>query len=320
MTSVIHGYVSRPISNGVHGIERLVSSPKPGDTISFHLRARPAGMVRIDIYQQRAKLVLVASFGPVYCSNAPDGVPTTHDANGQEYYTDDNDWPWPNHDFPIPANWRPGVYVAMFVNVPNSSTVPQPAPAPKPALDVSNGAVLFVVRSPNPKGKILYKLSTLNFQAYNCATRPVHVEADSSYIDPKYFRIFEKKKYPIDMTLYGGEPNQSVGFNGFVGCRVTLLRPGCGIGGETLGDNDKFARATIDRFACYDARFIEWLLSNSYDVDFCTDSDLDEDPKLLVGYQLLLSVGHDEYWTATMMDRVRDFVSKGCGSSRVTRL
>jgi hypothetical protein len=64
-------------------------------------------------------------------------------------------------------------------------------------------------------------------------------------------------------------------------------------------------------FAHWDARFIRWLLRNGYAPEFCTDLDIHADPDLCNRYRLLLSVGHDEYWTETTRDATEDFVSRG---------
>ncbi|WP_033340528.1 N,N-dimethylformamidase beta subunit family domain-containing protein [Catenuloplanes japonicus] len=67
----------------------------------------------------------------------------------------------------------------------------------------------------------------------------------------------------------------------------------------------------IDDLAWWDAPFLAWLERNGYDVDCCTDLDLHEDPGLLAPYRLLLSVGHDEYWSADMRTHVESFVDNG---------
>lgn len=46
-------------------------------------------------------------------------------------------------------------------------------------------------------------------------------------------------------------------------------------------------------------------------VEFCTNTDLDRDSGLLDSYQLLISCGHDEYWSAAMRDSVESFASSG---------
>jgi hypothetical protein len=64
-------------------------------------------------------------------------------------------------------------------------------------------------------------------------------------------------------------------------------------------------------FAHWDAKFISWLYENGIAVDFCTDLDVHRDPHLLDGYRLLLSVGHDEYWSNAQRDSVETFIAGG---------
>ena len=46
-------------------------------------------------------------------------------------------------------------------------------------------------------------------------------------------------------------------------------------------------------------------------IDVCTSFDLDSDAHVLDGVNLLISVGHDEYWSNAMRDRVQAFVAAG---------
>ena len=63
--------------------------------------------------------------------------------------------------------------------------------------------------------------------------------------------------------------------------------------------------------AHWDAPFVAWLEEHDYDVAYCTDFDLHSDPSLLDGVTLLLSCGHDEYWSTEMRRRVLEFVDQG---------
>jgi hypothetical protein len=63
-------------------------------------------------------------------------------------------------------------------------------------------------------------------------------------------------------------------------------------------------------FLLYEQPLIAWLEQN-YVVEFCTNVDLHADPGLLQPYNLLVSCGHDEYWSAKMRDRVEDFCAAG---------
>jgi hypothetical protein len=57
--------------------------------------------------------------------------------------------------------------------------------------------------------------------------------------------------------------------------------------------------------------FLCWMRVNGLPVECCTSIDLHENRSLLDGYRLLLSVGHDEYWSKEMRDNVESFIAKG---------
>lgn len=60
----------------------------------------------------------------------------------------------------------------------------------------------------------------------------------------------------------------------------------------------------------YEEPFLAWAESAGYAVDVCTNADL-EQPGALDGHRLLLSVGHDEYWSWPMRDTVETFIEGG---------
>jgi len=62
----------------------------------------------------------------------------------------------------------------------------------------------------------------------------------------------------------------------------------------------------------HERRFVEWAERAGYGFDFAVSSDLDE-PGALEGYDLVLGVGHDEYWTAAARDAVDAHVRSGGG-------
>ena len=56
--------------------------------------------------------------------------------------------------------------------------------------------------------------------------------------------------------------------------------------------------------------FAVWAERNGYEIDVASSADL-EDPSLLSRYRLLLSIGHDEYWSGPMRDSVEAFIAGG---------
>ncbi|NJR39016.1 MAG: hypothetical protein HC781_09485 [Leptolyngbyaceae cyanobacterium CSU_1_4] len=64
-------------------------------------------------------------------------------------------------------------------------------------------------------------------------------------------------------------------------------------------------------FIQWDIHFVRWVESNGFAVDYCTNVDLHAEPNLLNDYTLFLSIGHDEYWSKEMRDRVEAFIAQG---------
>jgi len=79
--------------------------------------------------------------------------------------------------------------------------------------------------------------------------------------------------------------------------QVSMMRP----------MSEPFARA-FDR---WHPTLVRWLGRQGIQADFCTSVDLHQDLGLLRPYQLLLTAGHDEYWTRRMRDQVDAFVALG---------
>jgi hypothetical protein len=154
-------------------------------------------------------------------------------------------------------------------------------PAPVELRSVfQRAAALFVVRG-RGESPLLYKLPLATYHAYNCTG------GGCFYVNPPR----------------SGTPP---------GSKVTLRRPGGGIGGETCGAPDYYDPSSPRQtFAHWDAAFIRWLLRTGYAPEFCTDLDIHENAELCSGRRLLLNVGHDEYWSEPTRDRVEAFVEAG---------
>jgi len=57
--------------------------------------------------------------------------------------------------------------------------------------------------------------------------------------------------------------------------------------------------------------FLQWAERAGYAIDVCTNADLQEHPEVVDGKRLILSVGHDEYWSGPMRDTVEGFIAVG---------
>jgi hypothetical protein len=189
-------------------------------------------------------------------------------------------WAWPRFDFDIEPNWRAGVYVAVLSPLGDGfrGFVGDP-----PDLSATSGMALFIVERP-VEASILYKLPTFTYQAYNgTGYGSLYAEAVWSHRVP-------------------------------AGFRATMQRPGGGVGGVVMaGDSPDFYRPGSRRqsFAHWDAPFISWLERSGYDVAYCSDLDIHRDPSRLGRNHLLLSVGHDEYWTDEIRHAIEAFLDDG---------
>ncbi len=81
--------------------------------------------------------------------------------------------------------------------------------------------------------------------------------------------------------------------------------------GGVQGNRVSFQRPDRGLFDRWEAPFVRWAEANGYALDYCSNLDLERDASPLDSYALLLSVGHDEYWSAPMRDRVEAFIGAG---------
>jgi hypothetical protein len=199
---------------------------------------------------------------------------------------------WPAHRFPIPAGWRPGVYVAVLREGPDDAR-PRAVSG-----DARQARALFVLRgsAAGRHGRILYKLPLFTYHAYNqvCAE---HWAADRP--DGGWCLYSDFDPLPVGLPL-----------------SVSYRRPGGGTGGTPYdgANGDPFDPTPRQTFVHWDARVVAWLERSGYAVELCTDLDLHRDAgtgSLLEPYALLVSAGHDEYWSAEMRDAVEGWVRRG---------
>jgi hypothetical protein len=61
----------------------------------------------------------------------------------------------------------------------------------------------------------------------------------------------------------------------------------------------------------WETPILQWLAVSGYALDYCSGYDLHDGLDLLGAYQLLVCIGHDEYWTAQMRDTAEHFLATG---------
>ncbi|MCO6454951.1 MAG: hypothetical protein J5I93_06595 [Pirellulaceae bacterium] len=77
------------------------------------------------------------------------------------------------------------------------------------------------------------------------------------------------------------------------------------------GHRVSFDRPPASQFSRWEQPFVAWAEREGLTLDYAANSDLEFRPELLASYRLVLSVGHDEYWSAPMRDHLEAFVAQG---------
>ncbi|HVJ67280.1 MAG TPA: N,N-dimethylformamidase beta subunit family domain-containing protein [Caulifigura sp.] len=77
------------------------------------------------------------------------------------------------------------------------------------------------------------------------------------------------------------------------------------------GNRVSFLRPPRSQFENWERPFVTWAEKKGYALDYCANSDLEFHPDLLKSYRLVLSVGHDEYWSSPMRDNLEAFIGAG---------
>jgi hypothetical protein len=244
----------------------------PGDSLTLHV-STTSPRFRVEFYRQGPALERVTgSFaGALEGFNLPDGPP-------------DIDWGWPGYEFAIPKQWRTGVYIAVLIEIAGDGA--------ESSRDVTTtfateSKAIFIVRHAGAiaPDSLLYKVSWATFVAYN---------------GTGYGSLYTEAVWSRE------QPNP--------GFKVTWRRPGCGTGGLVMpGDSDDYYDPSSRRqtFEHWDAPFVRWLEAKGFAPHYCSDWDLHRDPALLRPYSLVLSTGHDEYWSDSMRAALDAHVARG---------
>ncbi|MGI9472291.1 MAG: N,N-dimethylformamidase beta subunit family domain-containing protein [Rubripirellula sp.] len=77
------------------------------------------------------------------------------------------------------------------------------------------------------------------------------------------------------------------------------------------GHRVSFDRPIQSQFNKWELPFVQWAEKSGYVIDFAANSDLELRPEILQSYRLVLSVGHDEYWSSEMRDHLESFITSG---------
>ena len=200
---------------------------------------------------------------------------------------------WPvGTGFVVPDDWKSGFYRVVL-------TTP----------DGQAGEAFFVLRAARPTSGILWTIETNTWNAYNYFGGASTYTSDlRSYSDGaarvSFLRPLPRGflSLPADHPRLAntGAPDTSVPYAAWAEERGMLLWSGAA------------------SWALWGRTFAAWLEDEGVDVDYAASSDLEARPEMVRPYALLLSVGHDEYWSWGMRDTVEAFVASGGNAAFLT--
>ena len=208
-------------------------------------------------------------------------------------------------DHPVPERaWETGCGWPVAVEIPTDAGWPSgfyevTLTAEEVDGPTATSQAFFVLRAGEPDHRALMVLATNTYNAYNqWGGRCLYSGANTVSFERPLERGFIRR--PVDET----------GFDG----RITNI--------ETPGDPthqrliDYQERFDIPLWTAssswwnWERRFVEWAEREGFDFDMAVNADL-EDPLALDGYDVVLSIGHDEYWSRPMRDTIDAFVDRG---------
>lgn len=250
----------------------------PGETVELHVSTRAERYdVRIERWRATRETVWEAR-AVVGEYHAP---PPDADAHGCR---------WPvSLDVAIEAGWRSGFYLVTLE-----------AHGAEPGRDVAHAC--FVVRAaPADRARALYVLDTNTWHAYNTwGGRSLYTGGHRvSHARPFGRGILSRP--PVDRNDRKARPRRwreepDVDGTAFQEYRTAHDYP------AAIGSTGWFTHGR---------RFVEWAEAAGHRFDYAVSTDLDDHPELLRGYDLVIGVGHDEYWSSDQRSAIDEHVRRG---------
>jgi hypothetical protein len=249
-----------------------------GDTVTLHVSSqRPTFDVRVERWgATREEMWSAHGVEGRFIEPPPDA-----DANGCR---------WPTTlEIPIDDRWRTGFHIVTLT-----------AHEAPDGRDVAHAG--FVVRAdPMYRERVLYVLDTNTWHAYNTwggrslytgGHRVSHARpfGRGMLVRPEVDRD-DRKARPV---RWGEDPDDD-------GLIFQRYRTEHGYP-AAIGSAGWFTHAR---------RFVEWAEGAGYGFDYAVSSDLERHPDVVDGYDVVLVVGHDEYWSAGQRRAVEDHVRRG---------
>jgi hypothetical protein len=251
----------------------------PGEPLGVHVATREESACRVDVY--RVAGMIDGRFEPAlkFVARSEPVEPLRYFPRSDELRLGPGDadvagcgWPRVEAFSPIPDDWPSGLYLAQFTA--------SPSPTGRASQRLGQDA-LFVVRPrvPGSRSRALFQIGVATWNAY-------HVWHNRTL----YFGITAENPRVDDLRAH----------------RVSFHRPGIGLNPP----NGRYVSPYPPKAWSCLLPFLEWIEQERLPLEYCTGLDLLETISL-DPYRLVLTVGHDEYWTARQRDVVESFVARG---------
>jgi hypothetical protein len=246
----------------------------PGGAVGLHLSSAKGRPVAVEVARIARERVVVWRDGAVTAEEHPTPATASTDGCG---------WPVAT-TIPVDAGWPSGFYeVLLEIDVDGRTRCER---------------AFFVVRPPSgaPRARVLLVLATNTWHAYNdFGGRNLYNGATRVALDrpmaPGY--LFKPPGAGRRVTVVSPPDPQMAAHVGYI--RLNHLSEWAGSAG----------------WPDWEQPFLAWAEREGYAVDVASNADLEDHPDLLEGYRLMLSVGHDEYWSGPMRDTVESFITEG---------
>ncbi len=218
------------------------------------------------------RLQHVARTGPVRALRFPREVACERLGPGDADVTGCG-WPGQRVVEAIPDSWPSGLYLVQFTA--------DEQPSGRASAQLGEDALVIVrPRADAPSSPIVVQLAAATWNAYH---------------------IWQNR------SLYIGDVGDPTGATAahLRAHRVSFQRPGVGLA----------SRSNIPVFPptawMYALPFLEWAAAEGLALDYCAGIDIGRDLVDLDRYRMVVTIGHDEYWSRAQRDRVEAFVAAG---------
>ena len=270
-----------------------------GDDLTLHVSTN-AKAFDVAIYHDGAEPSVV------YRSS---GLPGTVHPTPADAYATGCGWP-AAVTITVPADWRSGGYVVEFTASDHRGNATQ------------DGFFVLRVGDTDRRAEVAFVVATYTWQAYNDwgggsaysldrvastepsdVAKPTESQRDSGGFSPRL--SFHRPWARGLIRQPSGAPRIALSKAPAIGWAPRREQ------GEWAIANGYSYWSGSAGWAGFDGLFAHWAERNGYIIDYLSQWDLDRDPACLDGYRCVVTVGHDEYWTATGRNVLDGFIEAG---------